>query len=209
MSRIPKGARAGTSLYMVILLTGILFTISVMLPQLLVQAASGIKLDRGRDHLMDALDSGVAFAEARVKRDVTNKVQNFGQNAPQEGYLKDAPGPGIKGMGGWVAKPTYDNPDFGPKRDLNFEVRCLKIRLFNVVRGLNSETYEFNYTLQAGAWDPRAGTSKRAEVNGVASVAATVDRTGARTVNSVKLQAINREVPGAYVPLTSASATPF
>lgn len=206
----PRGARAGNSLYMVLLITGVLFILSMMLPQVLVQAAGGIKLDHGRDQLMDAMDSGIAFAEARLKHDLANTVgawgpaERGGATPPPQGLTPDENGPGIPGMAGWVATPSYDNPDFGPKHRFTFEVRCLKARLFNVKEYQNGQAlYQFNYALHAGAWEVARGpgTSKKMEVTGVVSVIATISPQGTRTVDSVKLQGIDHAVEGEYAPI--------
>jgi len=56
------GARAGGALYPVLLLLGVLVFLGCMIPQVLVQASVGIRQDRGRDALVLALESGIAFA---------------------------------------------------------------------------------------------------------------------------------------------------
>jgi hypothetical protein len=211
------GARPGTSLYMVILLTGILFMMSAMLPQILVQASGAIRIDRSRDLLMDAVDSGIAFGEARLKRDLTNHVTSWSGNGdpaqtgpkpPAAGFVPDKAGPSLQGMAGWVVHPTFDNPDFGQRKQLNFEVRCLKVALFHVQRTEVSETSQFHYSLDAGAWENKGEHNRHVEVNGVITLNASIDRHGNRTVNDVQIQSINREIMNRYVALAPGASPP-
>jgi hypothetical protein len=211
------GAREGTSLYMVLLLTGILFMMSAMLPQVLVQAGSAIRVDRTRDLLMDTVDSGIAFGEARLKRDLSNLVTTWSGNGdplqrgpapPPVGFVPDKSGPSLQGMAGWVVRPTFDNPDFGPKKTFNFEVRCLKVALYHVQRTDISEMNQFHYTLDAGAWEIKGERSRHIEVNGVITVNASIDRHGNRGIIDLQVQSINRELLNHYVSLAPGASPP-
>ena len=207
---MPRGARRGGALYPVLIIMGILFMMSALLPQVLVDASVNIRTDRKRDKLMDAVDTAIAFSEARLKRQLASLVVS-GQ-AAEAGkkivpgtdslkFYKEGSAPSIPGSAGWVVKPTFDNPDYGHNHDYDFEARCMRVHLFHVNDLLVSQVYQFNYTIDAGAWN-KAGNNKHVEVNGVVQIPAAVGPHGERTVSdeSVTIQGINREVPTPYVP---------
>jgi hypothetical protein len=182
-------ARTGGALFPVLILVGILFLMSTMLPQLLVQASGAIRIDHKRDTVDQALDSAIAFAEAKLKHDLSTQVAT---GAAAAGGKTPAP------PAGWVVRPSFDNPDFGHKNPYDFEVKCLKTTLWKVeVDGVN-EVYRFAYTLDAGAWDDKHTVQKHAEVTGLATVTASPGK-GQRNVEDVKLEAMNREKSQPYM----------
>jgi hypothetical protein len=185
-----KGARAGGALFPVLILVGIMFLMSTMLPQLLVQASGAIHIDHKRDAVDQALDSAIAFAEAKLKHDLATQVAT---GAAAGGGKTAAP------PAGWVVRPSFDNPDFGHKNPYDFEARCLKIGLWKVeVDGLN-EVYRFAYTLDVGAWDQKHTVQKHAEVTGLVTVVASPGK-GQRNIEDVKLEAMNRDKSQPYIP---------
>jgi hypothetical protein len=182
-------ARTGGALFPVLVIVGILFLLSTMLPQVLVQAAGAIRLDNKRDKLSDALDSGVAFAEARLKRDL---AQHVATGAAADHARANQP------LGGWKVRPTFDNPDFGRKKDYDFEVRCTKASLWKVdTIGIDQEVYRYAYVLDVGAWDAKHGQARHAEITGLVTVTAKPGRPE-RQVAEVKVEGINRERKDPY-----------
>jgi hypothetical protein len=187
---MPTGARPGGSLYPVLIIVGILFLMSTMLPQVLVQASGAIRIDHKRDAVGDTLDSAIAFAEAKLKADLATHVAT---GAAAAGSKTPAP------PAGWVVRPSFDNPDFGHKNPYDFEVKCAKLSLWKVeVDGLN-EVYRFAYTLDAGAWDLKHSLNRHAEVTGLVTVTASPGK-GQRNIDDVKLEAMNRDKSQPYVP---------
>ncbi|MDB5097093.1 MAG: hypothetical protein JWM80_1514 [Cyanobacteria bacterium RYN_339] len=186
---MPVGARPGGALFPVLILVGILFMISTMLPQILVQASGAIRIDHKRDAVSDTLDSAIAFAEAKLKRDLALQVAS---GAAAAGPKTAAP------AAGWAIRPSFDNPDYGHKNLYDFEVKCTKISLWKVeIQGLN-EVYRFAYVLDVGAWDQKHALNKHAEVTGLATITASPGK-GQRNIEEVKLEAMNREKSQPYV----------
>ena len=179
------GGRAGGALYPVLLLLGVLVFLGAMIPQVLVQASVGIRQDRSRDALVLALESAVAFAEARLKYDMGEAlVLNASPTLPKPFKVTPAPG----------------NPDFGYKKPYDWEAKFLRIKLFDVVAPEKSpiETYVYAYRIQARAWSTKDANRKDAvEVNGLMSVRILVDRgkggLAARSLDGVTFEAMNEQ----------------
>ena len=181
-----RGARAGGALYPVLLLLGVLVFLGCMIPQVLVQASVGIRQDRGRDALVLALESGIAFAEGRFKKELTDSL-----------LLSDKPI-----LRPFTVKPTLDNPDFGRKKLHDWEARLLRIRRFDTVSSVPSRftTHVFSYRIQVRAWGTRPGSpAMGSEVNGLISVDVFTDRgrsgVAVRRIERVGFEAMNEDRP--------------
>jgi hypothetical protein len=176
------GARRGGSLYPVLMITAILLILSSMLPQVLVGASNAQKNGVARDRLLDAVESGVAFAEARLKQQLS----------------ADLMAGSVPKGGSWVIKPSYDNPDFGPKKDATFEVKLVSVKLDSFVPlGDGKELYRYAYRLHAQGATAK-GRQMALGVSGMVTLHMTVD-VGAsgvplRSVADVQVTAFNQEL---------------
>lgn len=152
-----RGGRAGGALYPVLMLMGVLVFLGAMIPQVLVQASMGIRQDRSRESLVVAMESAIAFAEARLKKDLSDGL-----------LLSDEPG-----VKPFTIKPSFTNPDFGKKRDFDWEARLLRTEVFDVASSEKDPliTFVYSYRIQAKAWSTRdPGLNQGSEVNGLISV---------------------------------------
>ncbi len=181
---MSRGARAGGALYPVLLLMGVLVFLGAMIPQVLVQASVGIKQDRSRDSLTVALESAIAFAEARLKKDLSDEL-----------VLKDA-----ARITPFTIKPSFENPDFGKKRAYDWEARLLKTSVFDVVSNEKDpvKTFVYAYRLQAKAWSTRPdGLNQGSEVNGLISVRILDEKSkggvSIRTLDGVSFETMNED----------------
>lgn len=218
-----RTSRTGGALFPVLMITGIIFLLSSMLPQVLVQASGSLRVDHARDELTNALDSGVAFAEARLKRDLTNYVMAGVPLTSLAGAalatLADGTGADSGGLGtplpqlaGWVVKPSFDNPDFGRKKKYAFEVRCQTVRLWKLGLDANGEIYRFTYALDAGAWR-EDGNKKHVEVTGTITLTTAVSRSSTGSpVRVLKgppvINGLNRELQNDFVSAPASSPAP-
>jgi hypothetical protein len=181
----PRGARAGGALYPVLLLMGVLVFLGAMIPQVLVQASVSIGQDRGRDSLVTALESAVAFAEARLKKDLSDGL-----------VLTDKPE-----VKPFKVKPSFSNPDFGKKKYYDWEARLLKTEVFDVIASEKDpvKTFVYAYRIQAKAWATRRNDSHEqgTEVNGLISVRILEDKGKSgvpiRTLDSVSFETMNED----------------
>lgn len=175
------GARRGGALYPVLMITAVLLTLSSMLPQVLVGASHAQKNGQARDRLLDAVESGVAFAEARLKQQLSADL--LAGSVP-----KPAP---------WVMRPSYDNPDFGPKKDANFEVKLVSVKLRGYIPKDGEEVYEYAYRLHAEGSTPK-GRRMELGVSGLVVIEMAVDVSGSgipsRTLKDAKVTAFNQEL---------------
>lgn len=179
-------ARRGGALYPVLLLLGVLVFLGTMIPQVMVQASVGIRGDRGRDSLLLALESGIAFAEGRFKKELTDSL-----------LLSDTPV-----LRTFVVKPTLDNPDFGRKKAFNWEARLLRVERFDTVSQPKNPvtTHVFSYRVQARAWDTKpGGPTSGSEVNGLLSVQVFADKGTSgvplRSIERVSFESMNEDRP--------------
>lgn len=104
-------ARRGGALLPVLILAAILFMLSAMLPQLLVAASSGLRHDQSREVLLAAAESGVAFAEARLKNNIEDALTVGTDPA----------------LAPFTCKPTMENPDYGDGHLATFDVAVTSI----------------------------------------------------------------------------------
>jgi hypothetical protein len=181
-----EGARPGGALYPVLLLLGVLVFLGTMIPQVLVQASVGIRQDRGRDALILALESAIAFAEGRFKKDLTDALA-----------LTDTPT-----LRPFTIKPTLDNPDFGRKKAYDWEARLLRVARFDTVEKPPDPviTHVFSYRVQAKAWSTRpGGANAGSEVNGLLSVEVLSDKGKSgvtiRSIQRVGFESMNEDRP--------------
>lgn len=181
---MSRGARAGGALYPVLMLMGVLVFLGAMIPQVLVQASVGIRQDRGRDALTVAMESAIAFAEARLKKDLSDELM-----------LKDKPD-----IRPFTIKPSFENPDFGKKRAYDWEARMLRTTVFDVVSNEKDpvKTFVYSYRIQAKAWSTRPdGPNQGAEVNGLISVRILEEKSkggvATRTLDGVSFETMNEE----------------
>ena len=189
--------RAGGALYPVLLLMGVLVFLGAMIPQVLVQASMGIRQDRGRESLVVALESAIAFAEARLKKDLSEGL-----------LLSDEPK-----IVPFTIKPKFDNPDFGRKRAFDWEARLLKTAVFDVVANEKDPVIAFvhSYRIQAKAWSTREGGPELgSEVNGLITVRVTkaVSKGGVATrlLEGVSFETMNEERKNLVMNATPAPA---
>lgn len=181
---MSRGARAGGALYPVLMLMGVLVFLGAMIPQVLVQASVGIRQDRSRDALTVAMESAIAFAEARLKKDLSDELM-----------LKDKPD-----IRPFTIKPSFENPDFGKKRAYDWEARMLRTAVFDVVSNEKDpvKTFVYSYRIQAKAWSTRPdGPNQGAEVNGLISVRILEEKSkggvATRTLDGVSFETMNEE----------------
>lgn len=181
---MSRGARAGGALYPVLMLMGVLVFLGAMIPQVLVQASVGIRQDRSRDALTVAMESAIAFAEARLKKDLSDELM-----------LKDKPD-----IRPFTIKPSFENPDFGKKRAYDWEARMLRTTVFDVVSNEKDpvKTFVYFYRIQAKAWSTRPdGPNQGAEVNGLISVRILEEKSkggvATRTLDGVSFETMNEE----------------
>ena len=177
-------ARAGGALYPVLMLMGVLVFLGAMIPQVLVQASVGIRQDRSRDSLTVALESAIAFAEARLKKDLSDALVLADE-------AKVPP---------FAIKPSFENPDFGKKRAFDWEARLLKTSVFDVVATDKDpmKTFVYAYRVQAKAWSTRPnGPNQGAEVNGLISVRILDEKSSggisSRTLDGVSFETMNED----------------
>ena len=177
-------AREGGALYPVLLLMGVLVFLGAMIPQVLVQASVGIRQDRSRESLNTAMESAIAFAEARLKKDLSDEL-----------VLKDKPD-----VRPFTIKPSFENPDFGKKRAYDWEARLLKTEVFDVVAPEKDpvKTFVYAYRIQAKAWSTRPdGPNQGSEVNGLISVRILEEKSkggvATRTLDGVSFETMNED----------------
>jgi hypothetical protein len=135
--------RRGGALYFVLLLLAVLVFLGAMVPQVLVQASAGIRHDKARDALTVALDSAIAFGEARLKRDVGDALLlgRVPETTPR-----------------FTVRPSQENPDHGPKRRLDWEASLVEFGPHDLG---GEDAYTYRYGLQARAWE--TGAAHRTE----------------------------------------------
>jgi hypothetical protein len=172
--------RHGGALYPVLMMATILVILSAMLPQVLVQASTAMRNGNDRQAVLYACESGIAMAEARIKRQLASDLQ-LGQ-PPSLDKLE--------------VSPTMENPDYGRKQDIDFSVRLTGLKLRDVLKTDQGEIYRYSYGLDAKAWTPKARAVHLA-VQGLISLPLTIDRHGGgmplRAVGPATINAINRE----------------
>lgn len=175
-----RRARPGGALYPVLLIAVVLFGMAMALPQVLVGAGASLRLDSGRDRKREAMESAVAFAEARLKRELTNLALSgpaeLGVVLPTAGAGFPLNGLSMSKIGGFTVRPSFANPDYGRRKLLDWEVKCLRVGLWGYDRTevptapaapgapppstSFQERYRFNYLLDAAAWVPEAPAGK-------------------------------------------------
>lgn len=176
-----RSARRGGALFPVLIISLILFMLGAMLPRVLIQASSALRNDRTRTLLLTAAESGIAMAEARLKREITDDLlANTTSKTPH-----------------WVVKPSFDNPDFGPDHDSTFAVVLNKVNPFDTTELPGGVVqYRYDYRLDAHGWI-KPSHAMRIEVNGLITV--TVREFSGNSIAKVRsflsnsVQAINTE----------------
>lgn len=191
-------ARAGGALYPVLLLLGMLIFLGAMIPQVLVQASVGIRQDRGRDSMVLALESAVAFAEGRLKKELSEGL-----------LLKDEPV-----IRPFRCYPMGENPDFGREKFYDWESRLLKTKVFDVQapEGSPVTTFTYAYRIQARAWSTKKnGPSEGSEVNGLISVRIGIDKgksgVALKTLEGISFESMDEQRSGLALG-PSAAPTP-
>lgn len=134
---IPFERRRGGALFPVLILSLILLMIATLLPQVLVSASNAMKTDVTRDRLLEAAESGVAFTEAQLKRRVGSDL-----TAGQPTTVKDL-----------LVRPSFDNPDFGKKKPIDFEAKLVMLKKRETNLSLEKEIHRYTYKIQSRAWN--------------------------------------------------------
>lgn len=172
-----RRARPGGALYPVLVIAVVLFGMAMALPQVLIGASGSMQLDTGRDRKREALESAVAFAEARLKRELGQMClggpAELGVVMPTGGADFPLNGMTVSRLPPFSVRPSFANPDYGARKVLDWELRCLRVALWDFERteatrgpapppGASApaapanagyqETYRFNYLLDGAAW---------------------------------------------------------
>ncbi|MFN3431962.1 MAG: hypothetical protein ACK46X_18685 [Candidatus Sericytochromatia bacterium] len=176
--------RRGGALYPVLLISACLLIMSSLLPQVLISSSHAQKNDLARDRLLECAESGIAFAEARLK---TQVVADVLADAARKPAADDK----------WVMKPSYDSPDYGPKKDATYEVK-LVMRGPAVVKADDAkEVTMVPYRLHAQATSAR-GRSMEIGVSGLITVECLIDTAGSglpsRILRKVMVNGVNQEL---------------
>lgn len=183
MSFRPEKRRGG-ALYPVLLISACLLIMSSLLPQVLISSSHAQKNDLARDRLLECAESGIAFAEARLKNEVVADVLADAAAKPPAGDK-------------WVMKPSYDSPDYGPKKAATYEVK-LVMRSPAVIRADDAkEVTQVPYRLHAQATSAK-GRTMEIGVSGLITVECFIDTAGSglpsRILKSVMVNGVNQEL---------------
>lgn len=176
------GARPGGALFSVLILSTILLILGIMLPQLLVGTSAAMRNDHDRERVLYAAESGVAFAEARIKRQIGDDLLAGASPASQVFELT----------------PSPDSPDFGHGSDLSYLVKLLNLTVPSLQLDQATQALRCAYQLDARAWT-KAGRQVHLEVDGVLDVPLTIDRGSAGgipafSLGTIETHAIQREL---------------
>ncbi|HEY9722512.1 MAG TPA: hypothetical protein V6D47_10875 [Oscillatoriaceae cyanobacterium] len=199
-------ARHGGALLPVLILAIILFLLSAMLPQVLVAASSAMRHDQGRETLLAAAESGVAFAEARLKDNITDALT-----------LGQAPN-----LAPFDCKPTMENPDYGDGHRATFDVAVTDIEALPPVEasdptsadassGVPDEVDAFHYQLISHASSDQ-GQGLSVQVSGIMAFTVHVDHgdsggVAVKTVTKVEISPLDAEFrDGESAPVGSGAA---
>jgi hypothetical protein len=172
--------RRGGVLLPVLIMAGILFFLSALLPQVLIQASHAMGAGVDRQGLLYSAESGLAFGEAALKQELSDSLM-LGRPVP-------APG--------WTFSPYSTNPDFGPGKSLNFKVTVLDTRFKDATTTGDQERDRFSYRLTSRATDSHGHDLTLAET-GLVSITLPVGARGSglRAVTAMSIQA--QEMPSA------------
>ena len=181
MGPVRRRKRQGGALFPVLILAGILLLLSSMLPQVLVSASRAMRVDRTREQLLYAVESGVAMYEARLKRRIGDDLLAGAEpNKPSA-----------------TVYPTFDNPDFGKRKAIDFEVKLLGMKQKDIAYKTDQEIHRYSYALDARGWN-QEGRRLRMSVNGLMTFVLKVDPGHGgmilRTLEDVTIEAVNREI---------------
>jgi hypothetical protein len=169
-SWLTPAKRRGGALFPVLILSLILLMIATLLPQVLVSASNAMKTDVTRDRLLEAAESGVAITEAQLKRRITSDL-----TAGQPASVKTL-----------RVVPSFDNPDFGKKKPVDYEAKLVTLKKRETNLGLDKEVHRYTYKIQTRAWTV-TGRQLDLTTSGTLSFFVKVDRgTGGMTIKSVE-----------------------
>lgn len=174
------GKRRGGALFPVLILSLILLMLASMLPQVLVSASQAMKTDVSRDRLMEAAESGVAFAEAQLKLRLRNDL-TVGHAVTVKPF---------------TVQPSFDNPDFGKRQPIDFESKLVSVKKRETRLALTEELHRFTYKVSSRAWNTQ-GRQVQLDVSGTLSAVVKVDAghggMAIRSVDTITTEAFGRE----------------
>jgi hypothetical protein len=167
----------------VLLVLGMLVFLGAMVPQVLVQASLGIRHDRARDALAVALDTAIAFTEARVKHEVGEALRL--ERIPED-------------LQKFTVRPSQESPDHGAKHRIDWEARLFHFKPHDLAgpEGAGGEErYSYAYGLMARAWE--TGGARREESLQVTGLMTLVlsGHGAERTVTDVAFEPLATSVP--------------
>jgi hypothetical protein len=174
MKRAIASKRHGGVLLPVIILAGILFFLSALLPQVLIQASHALVSGFDRQSLLYAAESGLSFGEAKLKQELSDAVM-LGSPLPTPG---------------WTFSPYSTNPDYGPSQPLTFKVTVMAIKAKDVVIDNDQERDRFSYRLDCSASDRKNHTLDEQETGLITvTIPAGSGGSGLKAVSDVSIQA--------------------
>jgi hypothetical protein len=178
-------ARKGGALLPVLILSGILLLLGSILPQVLVSASNAMKNDFQREHLLAAAESGVAIAEARIKRQLADDLLAGAQPRPET----------------FTATPSLDNPDYGRSKDYTYDVAVQSVTLKDMVPDANGLGFRYSYQLTSVGKSAR-GQTLRLDVTGLITLKLHIDSANGglatRSLEPIRTEAITRESRDPY-----------
>lgn len=173
--------RRGGALFPVLILSVILLMLCTMLPQVLVGASKAMTTDVSRDRVLEAAESGVAFAEAQLKQRLKNDL-TLGHTVK---------------LSGFVIQPSFDNPDFGKRKLIDWETRLVSVKKRETRLELTQELHRFGYKLASRAWNTQ-GRQIKLDVSGTLTATVKVDvghgGMAIRSVEKITTEAFAREL---------------
>jgi hypothetical protein len=176
--------RRGGALYPVLLISACLLIMSSLLPQVLISSSHAQKNDLARDQLLECAESGIAFAEARLKNQVVADVLADAASKPASDDK-------------WVIKPSYDSPDYGAKKAATYEVKLVMRGPANIKVEDAKEVTKVPYRLHAQATSAK-GRQMEIGVSGLITVECLIDTAGSglpsRILRAVKVNGVNQEL---------------
>lgn len=174
------GKRRGGALFPVLILSLILLMLATMLPQVLVSASQAMKTDVSRDQVLEAAESGIAFAEAQLKLRLRNDL-GVSQNVTVKPF---------------TTQPSFDNPDFGQRKPVDFETRLTTFKKRETRLELTQELHRYTYKMASRAWNQQ-GRQVHVDVTGTMTAVVKVDMghggMAIRVVDKITTEAFGRE----------------